>query len=204
MAKEINGKRESIICAAAELFFKKGYNNTKIIEIAEAASIGKGTFYEYFTSKEALLEEIFNLKFEEDKKNIQLIYDKNISNEEKLISFVKLEIKEINEYGPNNNILAKEMMSSSFGHSDEVKSTIHKLFMYKYNFIKSVIDDGIKTQEFKPIDTSLASISLIGSISLYTGFKFDLVKHHSFSGIPFGNPGWKDEDFYNLIFTGLK
>ena len=49
-------KMEKLLQAAAQVISEKGYANAKISEIAETAGIGKGTVYEYFSSKEALLE----------------------------------------------------------------------------------------------------------------------------------------------------
>ena len=47
-------KRNHIIAAAITTFSQKGYAGTRIVEVAQAAGIGKGTIYEYFRSKEAL------------------------------------------------------------------------------------------------------------------------------------------------------
>ena len=54
--KEIEIKRrEQILSVALSLFFKKGYTNTKISDIAEAAGISKGLVYRYFESKAEIL-----------------------------------------------------------------------------------------------------------------------------------------------------
>jgi AcrR family transcriptional regulator len=50
-SKRGKGKRELIIEAAIQVFSQKGYHNTRMEEIAQAAGIGKGTIYEYFDSK---------------------------------------------------------------------------------------------------------------------------------------------------------
>ena len=47
-------KRQHIMGSALNVFLRKGYQNTKIKDIAEEAGIGKGTIYEYFDSKEDL------------------------------------------------------------------------------------------------------------------------------------------------------
>ena len=52
------GKRELILDTALDLFVQKGYLDTKIIDIANVAGIGKGTIYEYFSSKEELFTEL--------------------------------------------------------------------------------------------------------------------------------------------------
>lgn len=53
LAREKKRERE-ILKSAAEVFCVKGYTNASIQEIAHGAAIGKGTIYEYFSSKEQL------------------------------------------------------------------------------------------------------------------------------------------------------
>ncbi len=56
-------KRQEILEAAIAVFAEKGYHAAKMADIAVAAGMGKGTLYEYFSTKEALPKEIFNLFF---------------------------------------------------------------------------------------------------------------------------------------------
>lgn len=48
-------KRDALIVAAREAFRRDGFAAARIGDIATAAQVGKGTVYEYFPSKEALL-----------------------------------------------------------------------------------------------------------------------------------------------------
>lgn len=49
-------KREIIISTALNLFADKGFHNTSMEQIASHAKISKGLIYNYFESKDALLE----------------------------------------------------------------------------------------------------------------------------------------------------
>lgn len=53
-------KRSRILDAALHLFGTQGYNNTSISQIAKKADISKGLIYNYFESKEAVVQEILN------------------------------------------------------------------------------------------------------------------------------------------------
>lgn len=53
-----NKKRQDILDSAYELFTTKGFLNTTILNIALNAGVGKGTFYLYFDSKEAVRNEL--------------------------------------------------------------------------------------------------------------------------------------------------
>lgn len=50
----MTNKPKEIIISAAALMHSKGYENTKLADILDAAQIGKGQFYHYFTSKHEL------------------------------------------------------------------------------------------------------------------------------------------------------
>ena len=52
-------KREAILQAALELFVERGFYGTAVPEIADRASVGAGTIYRYFESKEALVNAIY-------------------------------------------------------------------------------------------------------------------------------------------------
>jgi len=51
-------RRAEITETALQLFAKNGYHNTSISKIAKAAGVSKGLMYNYFESKEALLDTI--------------------------------------------------------------------------------------------------------------------------------------------------
>lgn len=48
------GKRELLLEAAALVFARQGFVSTRVADIAEEAGVGKGTVYEYFSSKDEL------------------------------------------------------------------------------------------------------------------------------------------------------
>ncbi len=57
-----------IIAAAWKLFYEQGYEDTTVDEIIRAAQTSKGSFYHYFSGKDALLSTLaylFDEKYEE-------------------------------------------------------------------------------------------------------------------------------------------
>jgi TetR/AcrR family transcriptional regulator, fatty acid metabolism regulator protein len=53
-------KRTAILRAAARVFARNGYFNSKVADIARAADVADGTVYLYFKSKEEILHSIFD------------------------------------------------------------------------------------------------------------------------------------------------
>lgn len=58
-ASDREEKRLRLIAAAATVFARQGYTSTRMADIAVEASVGKGTLYEYFPSKEELFFAVF-------------------------------------------------------------------------------------------------------------------------------------------------
>ena len=58
--EEIRNKtRNAILNSSLKLFANRGFHGTSISEISKAAGISKGLAYNYFESKEKILEAIF-------------------------------------------------------------------------------------------------------------------------------------------------
>jgi TetR/AcrR family transcriptional regulator, cholesterol catabolism regulator len=50
--------RQQMLMAASDLFVERGYDSTSVEDIAERANVSKGTFYNHFETKEALVIEL--------------------------------------------------------------------------------------------------------------------------------------------------
>ncbi len=55
MKKSLQNKKEKILTVAQKLFYEKNFATVSTDEIAKAASVGKGTIYNYFSSKNDIL-----------------------------------------------------------------------------------------------------------------------------------------------------
>ncbi|MBB2481466.1 TetR/AcrR family transcriptional regulator [Bacillus sp. APMAM] len=63
-------RRKELIETAIKLFAEKGFQSTSVQDIVSSYGISKGGFYNYFSSKEELLVDIF--KYYNDKMNIKI------------------------------------------------------------------------------------------------------------------------------------
>ncbi len=53
--EELSNRRREIFNAAVHLFLEKGFQETSMREVAEAAGMGKSSLYDYFKTKEEIL-----------------------------------------------------------------------------------------------------------------------------------------------------
>src|SRR5262245_19283376 len=56
--------RQRIVAAAIELFQRNGYEATTVDEISERADVAKGTFFNYYPRKEAILDDVHEQQLE--------------------------------------------------------------------------------------------------------------------------------------------
>ena len=70
-----DARRENILAAAARVFAKKGFGETKISDIATAANLSHGLAYHYFKSKEEIFLAILDTAWERGHQHFHAIYD---------------------------------------------------------------------------------------------------------------------------------
>lgn len=79
-------KRNEILDSAQNLFMEHGYESTSVNAILNDVGIAKGTFYYYFTSKEAVMDGVIMRIIKEEMVHVEVIRaNENFSPLEKLI-----------------------------------------------------------------------------------------------------------------------
>ena len=78
-------KAEEIIKAAVRVFSEYGFDSAKMEYIAREAGIGKGTIYEYFTSKDQLFEKIIIYSIEQFSQGLRERLEAETNVEETLV-----------------------------------------------------------------------------------------------------------------------
>lgn len=58
-------RRDQVLCAAADCFRRKGYHGAGMAEISKTAGMSAGHIYNYFSSKEAIIESIIERDMEQ-------------------------------------------------------------------------------------------------------------------------------------------
>jgi len=91
-------RKNEIIKKSINIIHKKGYNGTSVKDITDAASIPKGSFYNYFNSKEDYAVEVMKFYFEEIKENSFSVFkEENVKPVERIKNFYKKSIEKQKE-----------------------------------------------------------------------------------------------------------
>jgi AcrR family transcriptional regulator len=153
------GKRDIIITSAIQVFSRKGFHNTRMEEIALAAGIGKGTIYEYFSSKLQLFQEMLETGLE--------FYYNSMSNEELQQLSVRKRLRLMFEshlkFCHENRELTKIMFQNDF-FDQELKEWSFKIHKQKEESMKALIQEGINRGEIRDVDVNLAVLMVSGAL----------------------------------------
>jgi AcrR family transcriptional regulator len=119
----MNEKHKMIIDKSVELFAEKGYHATSVQEIAEKCGIAKGSFYNYFKSKEELLVSIFKYFYEALTNSLlDLELDASLSSKDKFLRQITVHI----EHMTGNTNLIQMLMQEQMVHiSKELDRFLH-------------------------------------------------------------------------------
>ncbi|MBT3228603.1 MAG: TetR/AcrR family transcriptional regulator [Candidatus Marinimicrobia bacterium] len=83
-------KADAIIRAAIHIFARDGLEKGKIADIAKEAGIGKGTVYEYYSSKDEIFHAMVNTIMADMVDASETLYSMDLSPRDKLRTFMRM------------------------------------------------------------------------------------------------------------------
>ena len=151
-------KRTRIINAALTVFSRDGFQNAKIEDIARTADIGKGTLYEYFSSKDELFFEVFAAFKESVLLKYWIVLDDGGDPLSRLKMIAKICAKICADEKTEMKFLAQFSIECL---SREEGNKLSKL-LNEYNeeidaLISGIIKEGIEKGVLKPLDVEILS-----------------------------------------------
>ncbi|MFZ3057344.1 MAG: TetR/AcrR family transcriptional regulator [Smithella sp.] len=85
--KEKDNRKKLILKSARALFFKKGFTNVTVDEIAKASELGKGSIYLYFNSKEEIYAQILLNDIDNFTQHASVLFDEKKPVDDLLFEF---------------------------------------------------------------------------------------------------------------------
>ena len=199
-------KRRKILDAALELIRDKGLEGTRIIDIANRAGIGKGTVYDYFTSKEDIIAATAEDVVERDFRNIFGEVDRARDFETKLRLFIQAHLDILETYGAFILLFAEKMVTAGTEHSDEIPAALNELRDEHVRKLMEIVSFGIETRSLKEGLDAVRATTFI--ISVVIGFAIYYMKgscgpEGQRSGGPDLKQGQTDQ-IMELILQGIR
>ena len=209
-------KRSRILDEAGKLFVENGIESTKIIDIAKAAGVAKGTVYEYFESKDDIVIEWMNGTFGEFHSNMQekLSYEKSAAS--KLRVFVEYSAQEFTNIMVNAKIMMQHRFDRSCSRAsledsidivagDRVASVVFDNVKSELELLRDIIKEGQRNGELRDdINISIMPFFIL-SILPFLGMTKnpDLPAEYLERRFNFKRPEWTGEEVISYIIDGI-
>lgn len=155
-------KRKMITDAALKVFARSGLYDFKMIEVAEEAGVGKGTLYEYFPSKDALIAGSFALFMEE--------FESYIASQLREAHDPAAQIERLIASSMEFCLAEKERLDALFDFyaagipKHDGKSILGDLapnYRQMIGWVAEIVADGVKQGVFRPVDDKLVASMIL-------------------------------------------
>ncbi|OKL37323.1 TetR/AcrR family transcriptional regulator [Domibacillus mangrovi] len=154
----MNERKKKVMAAAHALFVKKGYVATSVQDILEESGISKGTFYNYFLSKNELLISIFEkINSETDERRISMLAGRTVHDKEVFVEQIKVKM----EVNKENNLFV--LFQGVFVSEDaELKKFVKQHHLTELRWIQRRMIE-VFGEKVQPYSTDLA-VTLFGLV----------------------------------------
>ncbi|HSL42119.1 MAG TPA: TetR/AcrR family transcriptional regulator [Anaerolineales bacterium] len=182
-------RRKEIFNASVHLFLEKGFNETSMREIAEAAGIGKSTLYDYFHTKDDILLSFVEDELQKLTQRVEEITERDIAALEKLrlMMFAYMDYLATNEdFFMKLSLEVQRLAQQSL---ERIQRRRHAL----QDKVRHMIEEGIREGSFRPVDSLLA-----------TRVIFNALTPAVYSTRPSGSRQQMMEDAFTLLLKGIQ
>ena len=145
--------KQSLINSARRIFVKFGFEKATMNEIAMEARKGKSSLYYYFASKEEVFQAVVEYEAEILKQKLFSTLEPIQDITEKIRMYVITRFSGIKDLGNLYNALRNEFLN----HLDFIKLARHKYDEQEFEFLTSMLQQGVDEQVFELEDINITA-----------------------------------------------
>lgn len=168
--------KERILEAAVETFAEKGYYATAVDDIVQASNTSKGSFYNFFPSKQGIFMSLV------DKVSAKMIerIESSIDEQRGALNKVDAALRGVVDHFSRHKRLARILLIEAAGLGHAFNEKLFHLHTSFAGLIQKYLDAAVEEGSIDPIDTELAAYAWLGAINeivlrwLHTGKPHDL------------------------------
>jgi len=166
-------KRLTILNAAIVVFARQGFNAGRISDIADEAGVAHGLVYHYFDSKEAILDELFTLRWS--------LLLAQIAETSRLQESARSKLERVAQFIVGSYRFDPDLMRVIIVEVTRAVNTFGKTHLAEireaYSMIAEIVRDGQKSGELRDeIEADYAALAFYGAVEqVLTGWIFDLM-----------------------------
>ncbi|MCX5848252.1 MAG: TetR/AcrR family transcriptional regulator [Deltaproteobacteria bacterium] len=175
--KEKDSRKKLILKSARTLFFKKGFSQVTVDEIAKLSELGKGSIYLYFNSKEEIYAQILLNDIDNFNQQVSVLLNKKSSAAALLVEFSCIYVDFFLNEGELFRILMTYMLQpAKMNLTKELNSQILTANARSIDVIGKILQLGVESEEFSE------SINLKQNQNAIWGLFNGIISLYIFSG----------------------
>lgn len=150
-------RKHAILQAATQSFSMFGYKGTTMEQVAKLAKVGKGTVYQFYESKEELLQEAVLLMIAEMKKEMEAHFDPELS----FMENVHQAIMRLLTYREQHLLFAKLLEEERQLGTPEVIAIIKTINQEIITYVSEKLRLAVKLGEIHPCNEEVVAFLLL-------------------------------------------
>jgi AcrR family transcriptional regulator len=159
---------EKLFMAAMELFSRKGFAETTVEDITQAADVGKGTFFNYFPSKEHVLGYLVSKQHATIQRHLEMGREQHVEGEQ-LLTLLARDLIRVLSKSPK---MARSIISAFLGNIEVREYIAHEMSVGR-NMVADMISLAQQRGEFRNAITpaELARVfqhAVFGAVLIWT------------------------------------
>jgi AcrR family transcriptional regulator len=155
--RPIADARERIVATAQALFARFGLRKTTLDEIIRRANVAKGTFYRYFSNKEALFREVI----ERESEMMMSLIGKAVADAatpvDKIAAYLKARVESVSELS-NLYEITRERVSEHWPRCEEIRE---RHLLEEQRIVRGILEDGVSQGVFELRTPELAAAAIV-------------------------------------------
>lgn len=178
VTKDPETRREEILTAALGLFREGGFEKVSVESITKAAGIAKGSFYNYFKTKEDVYEAVISDIASRNLNTIrELVTDKNTTPKERLTKYIEWTFQ----------LSERQSKSLSRVLESEANPSQRQMYLRAFDegtnqmlpFFEELLEEGAASGVFQLSNARFTAVVMLGAfrgihIAFYNGLQIDM------------------------------
>jgi len=158
-------RKQQLLDHAADLFSRRGYADTRVVDICEAAGVAKGLFYWYFENKEALFAELVTSMRLRLRRAQSEAMDPNEDPLIRLRQGAEASLRFMAGHAPFFSLLEVENRDQTWTELLRAGTEVHA------QDVAALISEGIELGLIRDDDPTLLAYGVVGLVSTYSHFQ---------------------------------
>jgi AcrR family transcriptional regulator len=178
VTKDPETRREDILKAALELFREEGFEKVSVESITKAAGIAKGSFYNYFKTKEGVYEAVIADIASRYISTIKdFVTDENTKPKERLMTYIDWTFR----LGEEQEKSLRRVLESNANPSQQQMylRSLDEGFNLMLPFFVKLLEQGVTSKEFIVVNAHFTAVVMLGAfrsvqMAFYNGLQIDM------------------------------